>query len=77
MVTLNSTPKFCAKALGGETGPVAETLILNAGVAMARQASRVRPEGIAMCREAHKTGKGGEKLDKWIHLTQECKKAGL
>jgi anthranilate phosphoribosyltransferase len=70
--------KILREALGGETGPVAETLILNAGVAMAaaEQAASVE-EGIAMCREAHKTGKGGEKLDEWIQLTQECKKAGL
>ena len=70
--------KILREALGGETGPVAETLILNAGVAMAaaEQAASVE-EGIAMCREAHKTGKGGEKLDSWIQLTQECKKAGL
>ena len=70
--------KILREALGGETGPVAETLILNAGVAMAaaEQAASVE-EGIAMCREAHKTGKGGEKLDRWIQLTQECKKAGL
>jgi len=70
--------KILREALGGETGPVAETLILNAGVAMAaaEQAASVE-EGIAMCREAHTTGKGGEKLDSWIQLTQECKKAGL
>lgn len=70
--------KILREALGGETGPVAETLILNAGVAMAaaEQASSVE-EGIAMCREAHKMGKGGEKLDSWIQMTQECAKAGL
>jgi anthranilate phosphoribosyltransferase len=70
--------KILREALGGETGPVAETLILNAGVAMAaaEQAASVE-EGIAMCREAHKAGKGGEKLDSWVQLTQECAKAGL
>jgi len=51
---------------------------LNAGVAMAaaEQAASVE-EGIAMCREAHAKGKGGEKLDEWIKLTQDLKAAGL
>ena len=48
-------------ALGGEKGPVADCLMLNAGVAMAAaaQAESVE-EGVAMCKEAHAQGKGGD-----------------
>jgi anthranilate phosphoribosyltransferase len=62
-------------ALEGEKGPVAETLILNAGVAMAAaQQAKDVVEGIAMAREAHESGKAGKTLDSWIKLTQELRK---
>ena len=61
-------------ALGGQKGPVAETLILNAGVAMAAAAqAKDVAEGIAMCREAHVSGKAGAKLNEWIALTKKLK----
>ena len=61
-------------ALGGQKGPVAETLILNAGVAMAAAAqAKDVAEGIAMCREAHESGAAGKKLNEWIALTQQLK----
>ena len=68
--------KILRAALCGEKGPVAETLILNAGVAMAAaQQAKDVIEGIAMAREAHESGKAGKTLDSWIALTQELKKA--
>ena len=61
-------------SLGGQKGPVAETLILNAGVAMAAAAqAKDVAEGIAMCREAHESGAAGKKLNEWIALTQQLK----
>ena len=62
-------------ALGGEKGPVADCLMLNAGVAMAAaaQAESVE-EGVAMCKEAHASGKGGDTLKKWVELSQELRK---
>jgi len=61
-------------ALGGEKGPVADCLMLNAGVAMAAaaQAESVE-EGIAMCKEAHAAGKGGDTLKAWVKLSQELR----
>lgn len=67
--------KILRDALSGEKGPVAETLILNAGVAMAAaQQAKDVTEGIAMAREAHESGKAGKTLNDWIALTQELKK---
>ena len=61
-------------ALGGEKGPVANCLMLNAGVAMAAadQAESVA-EGVAMCKEAHAKGLGGETLTKWVALSQKLR----
>merc|ERR1719223_888427 len=58
--------RMLTDALGGEKGPVADCLMLNAGVAMAAaaQAESVA-EGVAMCKEAHAKGLGGETLKKW------------
>lgn len=67
--------RILRNALEGEKGPVAETLILNAGVAMAAaQQAKDVIEGIAMAREAHESGKAGKTLNDWIALTQELKK---
>ena len=67
--------KLLRAALEGENGPIAETLILNAGVAMAAaQQAKDVTEGIAMAREAHESGKAGKTLNAWIALTQELKK---
>ena len=68
--------RMLTDALGGEKGPVADCLILNAGVAMAAaaQAESVA-EGVAMCKEAHAAGKGGETLRKWAALSQELRAA--
>jgi len=67
--------RILRNALEGEKGPVAETLILNAGVAMAAaQQAKDVTEGIAMAREAHESGKAGKTLDSWIKLTQELRK---
>jgi anthranilate phosphoribosyltransferase len=67
--------KILRDALSGEKGPVAETLILNAGVAMAAaQQAKDVTEGIAMAREAHESGKAGKTLNDWIALTQELKR---
>jgi anthranilate phosphoribosyltransferase len=68
--------RMLTDALGGEKGPVADTLMLNAGVAMAAaaQAESVE-EGVAMCKEAHAKGLGGETLKKWVELSQTLKAA--
>ena len=61
-------------ALGGEKGPVADCLMLNAGVAMAAadQAASVE-EGVAMCKEAHAQGRAGDTLRNWIELSQKLR----
>ena len=66
--------RMLTDALGGEKGPVADCLMLNAGVAMAAaaQAESVE-EGVAMCKEAHAQGKAGDTLRSWIELSQELK----
>ena len=68
--------RMLTDALGGESGPVADCLMLNAGVAMAAaaQAESVQ-EGVAMCKEAHAKGLGGETLKKWVELSQTLKAA--
>ena len=70
--TLNAT--MLTDALGGEKGPVADCLMLNAGVAMAAaaQAESVE-EGVAMCKEAHAQGKGGDTLRAWVELSQKLR----
>ena len=66
--------RMLTDALGGEKGPVADCLMLNAGVAMAAaaQAESVA-EGVAMCKEAHAKGLGGETLKKWVELSSTLK----
>ena len=61
-------------ALGGEKGPVADCLMLNAGVAMAAadQAASME-EGVAMCKEAHAQGRAGDTLRNWIELSQKLR----
>ncbi|MGE0197268.1 MAG: anthranilate phosphoribosyltransferase [Simkaniaceae bacterium] len=54
------------KALGGEEGPIADTLILNAGVALyALGLMQTIEEGIFLSRARLKSGKALELLNKW------------
>jgi anthranilate phosphoribosyltransferase len=66
--------RMLTDALGGEKGPVADCLMLNAGVAMAaaNQAESVA-EGVAMCKEAHAKGLGGATLKNWVELSNALK----
>ena len=64
--------KVHAKAV---TGDANATLIAVAdAMAAAAQAESVA-EGVAMCKEAHAAGKGGETLRKWAALSQELRAA--
>ena len=64
--------------MGGEKGPVADNLNLNAGVALAAaERAATIAEGVAMAKEAQESGKAGEVLDKWIALSSELKAAEM
>lgn len=56
---------------GGQRGPVADALNLNAGVALAAcQVAKNPKEGVMMAQEAQRAGKGGDTLTKWIAASQ-------
>ena len=70
--TLNAT--MLTDALGGEKGPVADCLMLNAGVAMAAAAQASSVEGGRRdVQEAHAQGKGGDTLRAWVELSQKLR----
>lgn len=57
---------------GGETGPVADALNLNAGFALAAYGLTSTPtEGVSLAQEVQRSGKAGETLSKWVKI---CKK---
>lgn len=57
---------------GGQQGPVADALCLNAGVALAAAGVASTPhEGVAMAQEVQRAGKPGVVLEKWIKRSQE------
>jgi len=61
---------------GGQTGPVADALCLNAGVALA--AANVAPtpqEGVKMAQEVQRSGHAGDVLSKWVQVSIACKAA--
>lgn len=52
---------------GGQPGPVADALVLNAGYALAACEVAGSPvEGIEMAREAQRSGAAGVTLQKWV-----------
>lgn len=52
---------------GGEPGPVADALVLNAGYALAAcEAAGSAVEGIEMAREAQRSGAAAATLQKWV-----------
>lgn len=58
--------------LGGAKGPIADALIMNAGVAIAACGVAKDPyEGVAMAREAHASGASAKTLQDWIDVSQE------
>lgn len=62
--TLNA--KLLLEALGGKKGPISDTLILNAGVAVyVYGLSETIEEGIEKAKKAQKEGKALEILEKW------------
>ena len=63
-------------AFGGQRGPVADALNLNAGVALAAAGIAASPaEGVAMAQEAQRAGKAGQVLTHWIRRSQELLQA--
>lgn len=71
-------PDFNAKVLrdvfSGEQGPIADSLILNAGAGlMACGAVEDLGAGVALAREVHRSGKANVVLDAWIDLSQKLK----
>lgn len=61
---------------GGEQGPVADALILNAGFALATAKVASNPgEGVAMAREVQRSGKAAAVMEKWAATSQKV--AGL
>ena len=61
--------------MGGQKGPVADNLNLNAGVALAAaEVAKDIKEGVAMAQEAQQSGKAGEVLTNWIELSQAIAK---
>jgi anthranilate phosphoribosyltransferase len=61
--------------MGGQKGPVADNLNLNAGVALAAaEVDKDHQEGVAMAQEAQQSGKAGEVLTNWIELSQAIAK---
>jgi len=60
---------------GGQRGPVADALCLNAGVAITAAGIAATPaEGVAMAQEVQRSGKAATVLQKWIDLSQAYKK---
>ncbi|KAH9539273.1 hypothetical protein CY35_15G049500 [Sphagnum magellanicum] len=71
-------PDFNAKVLrdvfSGEQGPIADSLILNAGAGlMACGVVEDLGAGVALAREVHRSGKANVVLDAWIDLSQKLK----
>ncbi|CAK9206209.1 unnamed protein product [Sphagnum troendelagicum] len=71
-------PDFNAKVLrdvfSGQQGPIADSLILNAGAGlMACGAVEDLGAGVALAREVHRSGKANVVLDAWIDLSQKLK----
>ncbi|KAL2609440.1 hypothetical protein R1flu_028013 [Riccia fluitans] len=60
--------------LGGQRGPIADALILNAGAGlMASGFTKNLGDGVALAREVQRSGKGNATLDAWISLSQKLK----
>ena len=60
---------------GGEQGPVADALILNAGFALATAKFASNPgEGVAMAREVQRSGNAAEVMDLWAKTSQKVAK---
>lgn len=59
---------------GGQRGPVADALNLNAGVALcAADIAKTPAEGVAMAQDVQRAGKAGDVLAKWIEVSQKYK----
>ena len=56
---------------GGQQGPVADAMCLNAGVALAAAGIAKSPaEGVAMAQEVQRRGKPGDVLSAWVARSQ-------
>lgn len=67
--------KILQDVFGGQKGPVADALNLNAGYALAASQVAASPqEGIAMAQEAQARGMAADVLNKWVHISQSCMK---
>ncbi|KXZ56461.1 hypothetical protein GPECTOR_1g412 [Gonium pectorale] len=59
--------------LAGQTGPVADALILNAGYALAAAEVTASPaDGVALAREVQRSGRALAALDAWAAVSQRC-----
>lgn len=62
--------------LGGEAGPAADIVALNAGAAIyAANIASTLAEGVSMAQDILSAGLGGEKLNELAHVTQMMKEA--
>ncbi|KAL3689499.1 hypothetical protein R1sor_015808 [Riccia sorocarpa] len=60
--------------LGGQRGPIADALILNAGAGlMACGFTNNLGDGVTLAREVQRSGKANNTLDAWISLSQKLK----
>ncbi|KAL3699292.1 hypothetical protein R1sor_017314 [Riccia sorocarpa] len=60
--------------LGGQRGPIADALILNAGAGlMACGFTKNLGDGVTLAREVQRSGKANHTLDAWISLSQKLK----
>lgn len=58
-------------AFGGQQGPVADALCLNAGVALVAAGLAATPaEGVAIAQEVQRLGKPGDVLARWVERSQ-------
>eukprot|EP00210_Caulerpa_lentillifera_P003879 g3706.t1 len=64
--------KILMDVFGGQTGPVADALNLNAGFALAACGVTSTPtEGVLLAQETQRSGKAGDTLSKWIDVSNE------
>lgn len=70
----NVNAQMLKDVFGGQRGPVADALVLNAGVALcAADLAKTPAEGVAMAQEVQRSGKAGQTLAKWVEVSQAQK----
>lgn len=70
----NVNAQMLKDVFGGQRGPVADALCLNAGVALcAAELAKTPAEGVAMAQEVQRAGKAALTLAKWAEVSQAQK----